>query len=381
MKTKRTPNQVPSALKNINLEHVLRKRGIFMMQRQYFEMKDAARPIAQKIIRERAKKQKASKQETPATPLHAQFTNEQVMAYWEKQIHIVEVVEKRFEHKVEQYIKHVEQDFLKHLDSEVTNQKSFVKFLQKDYFDENEDDLLTKAQLDFTPLLDSIATLAGQEAYKLIGINEPYLPFDFRNQIERNVNKFAKSLLDTDREKLVDIISNGLQDGKSVPEIRGMITETFDSFSKMQAQRITRTEVIRASNQASLDAYEQSGVVEGKQWLTAGATDECAQYEGQIVTLSDSFYDSDSEFKDGDPPIHPNCRCVILPIVVGTKAYVPDASKLYERIEYLENLADKRKKAFKELQAQHRDEKADDMAYIKALEKHLGVIDEPSVDN
>ena len=84
----------------------------------------------------------------------------------------------------------------------------------------------------------------------------------------------------------------------------------------MQAERIARTEVIRASNQASLDAYIQSGVVEGKQWITFGATDECEQYDGKIeYDLEGKFYSSDNEFQDGDPPLHPNCRCVLVPIV------------------------------------------------------------------
>jgi SPP1 gp7 family putative phage head morphogenesis protein len=113
-----------------------------------------------------------------------------------------------------------------------------------------------------------------------------------------------------------DVITNGIENGNSVIEIRNTLTgDDMLSFSKMQSTRITRTEVLRASNQSGLDAWKQSGVVEGKQWITAGADDECADYEGQIETLSGNFYDDTSEFADGDPPLHPNCRCTLIPIV------------------------------------------------------------------
>jgi SPP1 gp7 family putative phage head morphogenesis protein len=124
-------------------------------------------------------------------------------------------------------------------------------------------------------------------------------------------------MLDTDREHLTNIITHGLEDGKSVPEIRKEIETTFDQYSRNQAQRITRTEVIRVSNQSALDAYERSGIVEGKQWVTFGAIDECAAYDGEIETLDGKFYSDTTEFKDGDPPLHPNCKCVLVPIVVG----------------------------------------------------------------
>jgi SPP1 gp7 family putative phage head morphogenesis protein len=363
----RLPTEIPDSLKGVDIKALLRKRGIYKKRNAYAAVKEAALPIARQIVKGR---KKAPYVAPPNR--HAQFTNERLQDYWEKQIHVVEVVELKFEKKVEQFIQHVEKGFLSRLDAEVGNRKEFVKFVQKDYFSDEEDDLLVQAQIDFAPLLENIAVLAGQEANKLIGVSEPYLPFEYRDQIRQNVAAFTKSMLDTDRDALTSLITNGLQDGKSIPEIRSSIESTFSDYSKNQAQRISRTEVLRASNQASLDAYKQSGVVEGKQWLTAGATDECADYEGQIESLDDNFYSDTDQFADGDPPLHPNCRCVLVPVLVDTKAWIPDHKKYLERIEYLESLIDKRTKDWKQLKEQ----KADDSAYIKALEKHLGITDE-----
>lgn len=364
----RKPNEVPASLKTIDYKALLRKRGIFDMQIKNKGMKDLALPLAREMLKT------TKKAPTPKEPQkYAHFTNEEALAYWEKQIHIVEILEKRFDLKVQQFITKVVNGFLVHLDSEIATEKAIVA---KGYFDDNEDDFLTTAQLDFTPILNDQAILAGQEAYKLIGSDDVYTPFKLRETIAENVRKFTQSMLDTDQETLINIINNGLKDGKSVPEIRGAIESSFENITKSQAQRITRTEVLRASMQATVDAYEQSGVVEGKQWLTAGAVDECADYEGKIEALDGSFYNDTSEFADGDPPLHPNCKCVLLPVLIGEKGYQIDAQKnvklLRERIVQLESQVDKRTKAYKDI----KEKSADDKVYIKNLEKYLGLEDE-----
>lgn len=356
-------NKPPASLKTIDVKALLRKRGIYVKLQANQELKKKMLPIARRAMT-------TNKTVEPVKPqIYAQFTNDQAQAYWEKQIHIVEVIEAKFDHKVQQFITKMLDGFLKSLDSEIS-QKSLKKFNTKGYFDDNEDNLLVEAQFDFTPLLMDQAVLAGQEAYKLIKSDDIYLPDKLRSKISENVKRFTQSMLDTDREKLVSIISQGIDSGQSVPEIRSSIQADFDGeYTKMQAQRITRTEVLRASNQATLDAYEQSGVVEGKQWLTAGAVDECSQYEGQIESLGGNFYDDTNEFADGDPPLHPNCRCVLLPVLIGEKAYTPVVNKeLYKKIEELESQIDKRTKEFRDL----KDQRADDTAYIKSLEKLLG---------
>lgn len=362
---KRSKDNVPASLKNINLERVLRKRGIYFQKRVNLELKEAAIPIARTILN---KKNKVAPQE-PQRALN--FSNDVVQAYWEKQVHIIEVLEKRFMNKVEQFVAKMVDGFLQTLDTEV---KTIRQTKVKDFFSDNEDELLTQAQLDFTPLLIDQAVLAGQEAYKLLGINDVYTPYKLRDTIAANVRKFTESMLQTDRDTLTNIIQHGIEQGQTMAEIRNTIQLDFQDISKNQAQRITFTEVARASNQASIDAYEQSGVVEGKQWITFGSVDECADFDGQIVYgLSKGFYSGTDDFKDGDPPLHPNCKCIVIPVLEETKAYVPQINtELRDRIKELEQQVDKRTKAYKQLKKQA----SDDKAYITSLEKYLGVNDE-----
>lgn len=300
---KRLPQQIPKSLKTIDVKAVMRRRGIYLEQKVNKQMKEAAMPVAKQLIKGKQKKTEPQR--------YVHFTNDEAVAYALKQIHIIEVIERKFELKVEQFINKMVNGFLAHLESEMT------KTVNKDFFDDSEDDFQAQAQFDFTPLLIDQAVLAGQEALRLIKSEDVYTPYDLRKQIAENVTKFTQSMLDTDRQKLIDILNNGITEGQSIPEIRNLITADFESISKNQANVITRTEVSRVSNQGAIDAWEQSGLVEGKQWVVMEGGDECDDYDGDVVALDANFYGIDTEFQDGDPPLHPNCKCQLIPILLN----------------------------------------------------------------
>ena len=127
--------------------------------------------------------------------------------------------------------------------------------------------------------------------------------------------KFAENLEATSIEKLRSILETGFDEGKSIPEIMKDITQYFDAWDSYRAEIISRTETSRASNEAAIEAYEQSGVVKEKEWLTApDCCDICAELDGEVVALEDTFFDDD--YGDGmSPPLHPNCRCSVLAVV------------------------------------------------------------------
>lgn len=378
--------EVPDSLKHINLKSVFRRYGIPSIVKVQKEVRAEARKTAATIIKNRRKKEIAP----VVIEEHQGFSEETLLNYWTKQIRVVEVHEERFKNAVEQYIDSLEKKVLGNLDEELAERKS----VNKELF--NEQDELNKAQIDFTPLLVEQALIAGQEALKLISEDKPYLGLDMREQIRKNINKFAGSMLETEKEKMVNIISQGLKEGLSVANIRRNIEDAFVELKKVQAERVTRTEVIRVANQASVDAWEKSGVVEGKQWLTAqdGRVDaDCASYNGKILGLNGTYTKTEYGAVK-EPPLHPNCRCVVIPVLVDTKAndvpknFIADEqsfreaqskdkiAELKERIAELEGKIDKRTKAYKELKAKSKEKSADDEVYIKSLEKHLGISDE-----
>lgn len=327
---------IPAALRNVNMKFILRRQKWFEALQKNQELKEAAIPLAKKLLADRKKRKSSNKSDTPDAPIpthneSANFDDETVWKYWGKQIHIVDQFEERFEKEVVKFLEFFEKEVLANLESEISQKTGKFKktVVKKDLY--NEVELVTKAQIDLTPLLMEEIVIAGQAAYNLMGIDDPYMPFAIKDAVLANVKKFTLSMLDTDRAKLVDIITNGLKEGESVPQIRKKITEQFSNFKKSQANLITRTEVIKASNMASLDAFEQSGIVIAKQWLTAedDRVDSvlCAPMNGKIIGLKDKFFRKGEEFNGHvfdyesikQPPLHPGCRCVLLPVLRDSK--------------------------------------------------------------
>ena len=105
-------------------------------------------------------------------------------------------------------------------------------------------------------------------------------------------------------------IVQALEDGLSNDELASILRRGY-AFTRERAEMIARTETAIADVEGNLLAYEQSGVVESKKWITgAGCCPLCDDLDGKIVPLAGNFPGG----KKG-PPLHPHCRCDIAPIL------------------------------------------------------------------
>jgi HK97 family phage portal protein len=366
---------IPKSIKNISYHKFLRRSGIYKEIRKYKELKEASRGVAERLIKSRRKKESK-----PEVREHESFTNEQVWKFHNKQIKIVEAHEDIFRDKVQLFIMSLLEKALEQLPEEVARMQKKALF--------NEEDEIVRATLDFTPILNEVAIMAGQEALRMVDDDLVYDPARLRKTVERNVKKFAESMIKTDRDKIIDTIAQGVAEGKSVPVIRNELLQEFEeTYTRNQAERITRTEVLRASNEGTIDAWKESEVVVGKQWLTAEddrVDGDCEEMNGKIVDLETSYnstikdtFDEDTAEKLLDygaveePPLHPNCRCTLLPVLVDSKGFDTKSylDKLTQdtRIKELESQIDKRTKEFKELKEKNLSQES----YIKELEEFL----------
>lgn len=89
---------------------------------------------------------------------------------------------------------------------------------------------------------------------------------------------------------------------------------------------IARTEVIQASTNAQLRGWNQSGVVEGKEWITTAGDRTCPlcmSMDRKIIPLKENFFELGDTLEAGKeriefafrpvngPALHPNCRCTL----------------------------------------------------------------------
>lgn len=366
-RSERRFNAIPDAVRRVNHQFITSK--FYGEAEAYKELKAEATKYAKEIV-------KSKKQLPKPTVKEKRLTTEKALLFLEKQLRIVDAVEPVFYDRVLGFIDQMVDKALEAVPNEVTDMQKAKSLL-------DEDEWTKRAVSEFLPILMQAATQAGNEAQELIAkTTKAYVPTKIKGKIEKRVRKFSKSMVETDIDKMTNIIIAGVASRTSIPEIRSNIEETFKgAYDKVQAQVITRTEVISAANQASLDVYKQSDEVEAKQWLTAPDADEdCAQYEGEITTLGGNFYET-SEFADGDPPLHPNCRCVLLPVLKGELAIGAEV-KLKVLEDKLKTLEPKLEKYQVDIEKgvneklELKEKLASDKLYIKALEEHLGLEDE-----
>lgn len=326
-----TPD-IPKNLKNINLVKHMRRQGLFQEIKIQRNIYQSAKKVATEIIKNKPKLKKGE----PEIQRYRSVTNDQAVHYWAKQVEVSQAIQKRFEDRINSFIKGIEDKAISNL--RIVTDKRYKRKLLIDEAAE------VQAGIDlFTPLSEEIAALAGTEAYTLLKLNTLYSPSkDLRADVRKAVEKFTKSFVSTDQDKLTDILNNGLKEGRSIAQIEQDIRASFGDYRKMQSERIARTEILRSSNAGQLDAFKESGVVTGKQWYNGSPCPQCAPYDGKIVwDLNDKFYSHTDDFADGNPPLHPNCKCVLLPVLeqVG-RDYKKELESTKEYVQKLEELLD-----------------------------------------
>jgi len=166
-------------------------------------------------------------------------------------------------------------------------------------------------------IIEKVLQDSGVEALSQVGIDGA----DMLSLVNENAVEYAKeraaelvtNISESTREMLRSDIEDAMQEGMSNGDLADLLADNY-GFSDDRAEMIARTETAYADVQGNLKAYEASGVVAQKRWITGeGCCPKCDELDGKVIDLDESF-DADGEEIDG-PPFHPNCRCDIVPIV------------------------------------------------------------------
>lgn len=148
----------------------------------------------------------------------------------------------------------------------------------------------------------------------------------------KDLAKLVKGITETTRNQLKKELIEGFELGEGVEQLKTRVQKVYTNASKNRARMIARTETIKTSNFAADQAFKQSGVVTGKEWLTTldGRQDfACDELDGKIVDVDKDFVEEgDAISADGNdflveadvgfPPLHVSCRCTLLPVVIET---------------------------------------------------------------
>ena len=153
----------------------------------------------------------------------------------------------------------------------------------------------------------------------------------------------AAGVTETQSVRVRAVLGQGLEQGESIDQLATRVqdwaaSQKDEDGSWSRATTIARTEAMRAARTAEVEAWTATGIVTGKTWLLA--PDPCEFCEAvakrfgeKSIGLGEPFYQKgdllfgvpdaegktremllDYEDVDG-PPLHPNCRCSMLPEV------------------------------------------------------------------
>jgi len=78
-----------------------------------------------------------------------------------------------------------------------------------------------------------------------------------------------------------------------------------------RALTIAITEQNRAMSFSSIERYKEAGL-QKMEWAVSDPCDICAKNDGQVILIGQTFASGDAQ-----PPAHPHCRCVLLPVIPG----------------------------------------------------------------
>ena len=200
----------------------------------------------------------------------------------------------------------------KRIFNKLSLEKSIKKGLKIE-LEEMYDSEVSLAIKFITPYLEEFITDAGNGALDFLGISKPLAMTERMKKIMAQKAKYyAKTTTTTTFNKLETTLGEGLEANETVVQLTERVQGVFKEYPTYRAELIARTEATTANNEGLIEAYKQSGVATGKEWIAVmddRTREEHAMLNGEIVGLTDNFSNGLSY------PQEPNCRCVIGPAI------------------------------------------------------------------
>lgn len=272
-------------------------------------------------------------------PKGSGWTEEAKSAYWNEFVKKVDKREADIEQTCKDIFKEQEEMVLKKLKDEL---KSYKKFVGIKASARNVVPSLEELSLMWTTLQNILREIyidQGNETLEFLGANQNInISTEFASQyLYEYGGEMITGINQTTRDQLMRELSDGFDDGESIDKLADRVQDVFSEANKVRAEAIARTEAIRASNAATVEAYRQSGVVEAKEWLAerdGNTCPFCLQFDGKYIALNANFakngetlHAKDEEGNDvklvvgngnvGEPPAHTRCRCTTIPVLLS----------------------------------------------------------------
>ena len=147
-------------------------------------------------------------------------------------------------------------------------------------------------------------------------------PFEYDEKMAKKakdmLTALAKEVDSVTDSNLLNAIWKAVDEWLSPWETKEVLLWVFEDLKTSRLDKIVRTESIRYGSFAEQEAWQQSWVVKYKQRWTAideRTCKECWELHWKKIPLNDTFVEEDKYWKVIWSPLHPNCRCDMIPVL------------------------------------------------------------------
>lgn len=152
--------------------------------------------------------------------------------------------------------------------------------------------------------------------------------FDLRNPLVKDYldawrEQRIVGITEFTRDEVTFLLRDAVAEGVGIDEMKRRLRGFFEEGAAYRAERIARTEVVSSSNAANLAAYQISGVVDAKEWLSVQddrTRESHADLDGQRRSIAEEFEAPNGAHTQGPglfgiPGEDINCRCTVRPVL------------------------------------------------------------------
>ena len=153
-------------------------------------------------------------------------------------------------------------------------------------------------------------------------------------QIEEATVRLQRQAKQSLRTSLRSLMGDGLERGETIRELSGRVQDwarrngDIDRQVKWRATTVARTESTRALNEGQIEAWKEAGVTRMSWRKAPNPCEFCDMMSRKAIGIEQPFFGQGDTLKSKtgrilkfdysaikSPPLHPNCRCTLLPII------------------------------------------------------------------
>lgn len=177
------------------------------------------------------------------------------------------------------------------------------------------------------PVILELMEAQGEDVSNFISGELLTISPEIRTKVEHDILQIS-GVFNTDTIKALEkTLQEGQAQGESLVKLKKRVEEVYSDAKGYRAERIARTESLRASNSTAEIVYQQSGYNKVEWFTNPGACEFCQTFSGKTKNIGSNFMNNGDTLTGADggmmkityddvatPPLHPSCTCSLVPV-------------------------------------------------------------------